>query len=68
MKQYEDESLKLLQNMENNNNQIKALESKYNEQNSEIEKLKMAIATLREGKQEKENAIKEINEEISKFK
>ena len=35
--------------------------------NSEIEKLKKAIASLREGKQEKENEIKEINEEIRKL-
>ena len=67
MKHYEDESLKLLQHMENNNNQIRGLESQYTDQNSEIEKLKMAIATLREGKQEKENATREINEEIRKI-
>jgi structural maintenance of chromosome 4 len=67
MKQYEDDSLKLLGKMDNNNNQIKKLEGQYTEQNSEIEKLKKAIANLRESKQEKENEIKEINEEIRKL-
>ena len=67
MTQYEDESLQLLQNVDNNNNQIKALEGQYTKQNKEIENLKKAIASLREGKQEKENAIKEINEEIRKI-
>ena len=67
MKQNEDDSLKLLASMDNNNNKIKQLESQYNEQNGEIEKLKQAIASLREGKQEKENEIKEINEEIRKL-
>ena len=67
MKQYEDDSLKILAKMDNNNNQIKKLEGQYNEQNSEIEKLKQAISNLRESKQEKENEIKEINEEIRKL-
>ena len=67
MKQFEDDSLKLLASMDNNNNQIKKLEGQYTEQNGEIEKLKQAIANLREGKQEKENEIKEINEEIRKL-
>ena len=67
MKQYEDDSLKLLASMNNNNNEIKRLEGQYTDQNGEIEKLKQAIATLREGKQEKENEIKEINEEIRKL-
>ena len=67
MKQNEDDSLKLLASMNNNNNSIKQLESQYNEQDSEIEKLKKAIESLREGKQEKENEIKEINEEIRKL-
>ena len=67
MKLYEDDSLKLLAEMNNNNNSIKKLEGQYTEQNGEIEKLKQAIANLRESKQEKENAIKEINEEIRKL-
>ena len=67
MKQYEDDSLKLLASMNNNNNEIKKLEGQYTDQNGEIEKLKQAIANLREGKQSKENEIKEINEEIRKL-
>ena len=67
MTQYEDDSLQLLQNVDNNNNQIKALEGQYTKQDKEIEKLKEAIASLREGKQEKEKDIKEINEEIKKI-
>ena len=67
MKQYEDDSLRILAKMDNNNNQIKKLEGQYTEQNSEIEKLKQAISNLRESKQEKESEIKEINEEIRKL-
>ena len=67
MKQYEDDSLKLLATMNNNNNQITTLEGQYTEQNGEIEQLKQAIANLRESKQGKENEIKEINEEIRKL-
>ena len=67
MTKYEDDSLKILENIEKNKNQIKALENQYLNQNKEIEKLKTAIASLREGKQEKDNTIKEINEEIRRI-
>jgi uncharacterized coiled-coil protein SlyX len=53
MTQYEDESLQLLQNIDNNNNQIKNLENQYTKQDKEIENLKKAIISLRVCKQKK---------------
>ena len=44
MTQYEDESLQLLQNIDNNNNQIKNLENQYTKQDKEIENIKKAIS------------------------